>query len=77
MIARALFGLAALVPVAFGTGPAAAGAITLQLCSATGSVKTITVRLNSSAPGPEDDTAPSCAKACHAGGSRKRGGCEI
>ena len=77
MIARALFGLAALVPAAFGTGPMAANAITLQLCSAAGSAQTVTLRLGGGVPQPTDNTAPSCAKACHSGGSRKRGSCEI
>ena len=72
MIARALFGLAALLPVALNAGPATAGSITMILCTGDGLSRILTIPMSQGKPAPADENSPCHAKGCHAGGSRKR-----
>lgn len=67
---RAAFALLALLPAAFGTGPAAARTLTMAICTGDGVVRTVEVPLGG-APEPAPDK-PCCNKGCHSSCSRKR-----
>ena len=72
-----LFGLIAMIPAALNASvPASSGSITILLCRGNGVAETVTMPLRGSAPVPGhgDDGGGCCAKGCHAGSSRKRGG---
>jgi hypothetical protein len=66
-----LFGLLALVPA--GLNAAAPAAMTLAVPGCEGAVHAIVIPLRPGAPASGDQ--PCCAKACHAGSSRKRFPC--
>ena len=69
MKAKALFGLIALLPAAFGPISASANALVAALCTGDGHSRSITIPLKPTLPGSNDMC---CAKGCHAGGSRRR-----
>ena len=69
MKASALFGLVALLPVALNASAAPSVLLAGPTCG--GMQRTITVPLAPNRPG-ETDRAACRAKACHAGGCRKR-----
>jgi hypothetical protein len=70
-----LFALAALLPAALNTSPAAgAGRLLVPLCTGDGVVRQVSVPLGPIKL-PGGDMPGCCAKGCHAGGSRKRPGC--
>ena len=62
-------GLVALVPLAFGTGPASARTLTAHICDSSGVFRTVEIPLDDGQPAPE----PCHSKGCHAGSCRKRG----
>jgi len=67
---RVLFALAALVPAALNTSPAAGRSLIVPLCTGDGVLRSIS--LPPGGEGPPGKEAPGCcAKACHTG-SRKR-----
>ena len=72
MIARADLGIAALFPAAFNVAPAAAASVLMvPVCMGDGRVHLMSLP-GDGPPPPGKDGAVCCAKACHAGGSRKR-----
>ncbi|MDE2595424.1 MAG: hypothetical protein KGL44_00955 [Sphingomonadales bacterium] len=78
MRAISLFGIIALVPAALNVTPAAAaGLLTVPLCTGDGQVHMVNVPLNGNGI-PGGDTNGCCAKGCHSGSSRKRAsGCHF
>lgn len=72
-----LFGLIAMVPAALNAStPSSSRTITFLLCRGNGVAETVTMPVRGPAPlpGHGEDGGACCAKGCHAGGSRKRGG---
>ncbi|MBC2665641.1 hypothetical protein H7F51_08900 [Novosphingobium flavum] len=67
-----LFALAALIPAACNTSPAAARGITVPLCAGDGLTRTVTIPV-SGGELPGKDMPGCCAKACHTGSRKKCG----
>lgn len=69
-----LFGLLAMLPVAFNPAPRverSSQAYTARICSGDGRVHSVAIP-GSGQDLPRDGNQPCCAKACHGGHSRKR-----
>ncbi len=70
----ALFGIVALLPAALNTTPAMGrGTLDVPLCTGDGLARTVTVPVGPAGL-PGSDPPGCCAKGCHTGGARKRGG---
>jgi hypothetical protein len=76
---RALFGLAAMIPAAFNTAPAAAARmLNLPVCDGSGVTRMVQVPVGGTPLRPRQGDAGCCVKGCHSPSSRKRGsGCHF
>lgn len=71
MSRRALLGIAALLPAALGTAPAAARGLVVPLCDGSGVVHFVTLPAGAPSPLPSQDGQGCCAKGCHTGSRKK------
>ncbi len=69
------FALTALLPAALNmSAPVSAGSIAVPICTGDGLVHTVQVPIDGGQQLPGKDPGNCCAKGCHSGSSRKRGG---
>lgn len=75
--ASRLFAMAALGPAAFHAGPVfGAASLLVPVCTGNGQVRLLSIQRDGGTPG-QPDQREDCAKGCHTGSQRKRGGAAL